>query len=199
MRHLAAPIKFLTCAVLLAVSDPASARSVLGLGFHGGYGESGDAESGSGRAGIHGEFRPIDNLGFIGGVDFIFEEDLILIDADGEQLGFYKAKNTPVTAMARLYLPLPKFRPFASAGVSWNFITYDNGDNIEITEDSETAFGWLLGGGAQYEASDKVGLFGEMRWEFIDADRNLDQGTQDQLKEFDYDRWNALAGVTFYF
>lgn len=189
-------------AAILAPGAASANSSVFGLGFHGGYGESKDAESGSGRAGIHAELRPFHSLGFVGSAGYVFEEDVLVFDTDGEEIGTFKAKNTPVTAMARLYLPVPRFHPYAAAGASWNFISYDQGDgldDIEITDDTETAFGWLLGAGAQYDASDKVGFFGELRWEFIDADRKLNDELGNQVEDFNYDRWNAMGGITFYF
>ena len=188
-------------ACVLALVPGLARAEGFGLGFHGGYGESKDADSGSGRAGIHAEIRPLENLSLMGTAGYVFEEDVLVFDTDGEEIGTFTAKNTPVTAMARLYLPVPSIRPFATAGASWNFITYDTGDgldDVQISDDTETAFGWLVGAGAQYDASPKVGLYGEVRWEFIDAERQIDNAV-DQIEEFDYNRWNALGGVTFYF
>ena len=203
MHRLSTSLTACALVALLAAPGVASANeSVFGLGFHGGYGESNDAESGSGRAGIHAEFRPFHSLGLIGSAGYVFEEDVLVTDTDGQEVGTFKAKNTPVTAMARLYLPVPNFHPYASAGASWNFLTYDTGDgvdDIQLSDTSETAFGWLLGAGAQFDASDKVAVFGEIDWQFIDAERKLDDDTGNQIQDFDYDSWNALAGLTFYF
>jgi len=203
MRRLSTMLTATSLVALLAGPGAVSANeSIFGLGFHGGYGESADAESGSGRAGIHAEFRPFHSLGLVGSAGYVFEEDVLVNDTNGEEIGTFKAKNTPVTAMARLYLPVPNFHPYAAAGASWNFLTYDTGDgleSIELDDDSETAFGWLLGAGAQFDASDKVAIFGEARWEFVDPDRQLDDELGNQIEDFDYNRWNALAGLTFYF
>jgi opacity protein-like surface antigen len=202
MHRLSTSLAACALVALLAAPGASANQSVFGLGFHGGYGQSEDADSGSGRAGIHAELRPFHSLGFVGSAGYVFEEDVLVTDTDGEEVGTFKAKNTPVTAMARVYLPVPNFHPYAAAGASWNFLTYDTGDgidDIQLSDDSETAFGWLLGAGAQYDASDKLGFFGEMRWEFIDAERKLDDETGNQIEDFDYNRWNALAGLTFYF
>ena len=153
MRRLSTLLTATSLVALLAAPGAVSAnQSIFGLGFHGGYGESADAESGSGRAGIHAEFRPFHSLGLVGSAGYVFEEDVLVTDTSGEEIGTFKAKNTPVTAMARLYLPVANFHPYAAAGASWNFLTYDTGDgidSIQLDDDSETAFGWLLGAGAQ--------------------------------------------------
>lgn len=189
----------LAFSLALGLAAPAAARSPIGIGVHGGYGESKGADSGSPRAGVHLEFRPADILGVVGAVDYQFDEDAT-VEAGDMTLGSYTVHSVPVSVMARLYLPMPTVRPYATAGASLHFVTYDVDDleDIQFEEDSESAFGWLIGAGVQYDAGEKTGLFGEIRYEAIDADRDIDNAIED-VEEFEYDRWNVMAGVTFYF
>jgi len=187
---------------LLSPEDALAAPHGLGLGFHGGYGASKDAESGSALVGAQAELRPASFLGLVGMASYKLEEEFEIQPGVGSAL-IYEVHSIPISALARLYLPLQGFDPYVTAGAQWRYISYDFGhldealDNF-TADDSETAFGWLVGAGVELGASSHVGFFGEVRFEFIDADRDLGDADVEQAKDFDYDQWSAVGGITFY-
>jgi opacity protein-like surface antigen len=189
-------------ATLGLATSAGAAPSGLGLGVHGGYGESGDADSGSALLGAHLELRPSPILGLFGSISYKLDEDFSVTPAGGEAVK-YQAYSVPISAMARLYLPLVVFHPYATAGAQWRYIGYDFGDleqsieNLEA-DDSETAFGWLLGAGAEFAATPRLSMFTEVRFEFIDADRNLGDADIERADDFDYDQWSVMVGFTLY-
>jgi len=180
-----------------------AAPTGLGLGVHGGYGASGDAESGSPLLGAHVELRPAALLGFVGAIAYKLDEDFTVTPAGGERVE-YQAHSVPVSAMARLYLPLAALTPYATAGAQWRYIGYDFGDleeslgNLEA-DTSDSAFGWLIGAGAEFASSSRLAMFLEARFEFIDADRDLGDADLADAEDFDYDQWSVIAGFTLYF
>jgi opacity protein-like surface antigen len=188
----------------LGLAAPAGAApSGLGLGVHGGYGESGDADSGSPLLGAHIELRPGAMLGLFGSISYKLDEDFSVTPAGAEAVE-YQAYSVPVSAMARLYLPMKAFTPYGTVGAQWRYIGYDFGDieeslgNLEA-DDSDSAFGWLVGGGAEFARSDRLAMFTEVRFEFIDADRDLGNADLETAEDFDYDQWSVMVGFTLYF
>lgn len=190
-------------ALAITASAASAAPAGLGLGIHGGYGASGDAESGSPLLGAQVELRPAAMLGFVGSIAYKLDEDFAVTPAGGERME-YQAYSVPVSAMARLYLPLSAFTPYATAGAQWRYIGYDFGDLEESIEnleadDSDSAFGWLLGAGAEFASSSRLAMFMEARFEFIDADRDLGNADLASAEDFDYDQWSVVVGFTLYF
>lgn len=187
--------------LLLAAGPAAASPDGFGLGLHGAYGESKNADDGSGLIGAHAEIRPASALGILGSIGYKMDEQFA-VTVGGDE-GFYEVHSVPLTLAARLYFPMQGFAPFASAGAQWRYITYDYGglddaiDNFQADE-SETAFGWILGAGAEFSTSSNVGLFGEARWEFVDAERDLGDFDFDRVEDFDYDQWQVMGGITFY-
>lgn len=172
---------------------PVSAAPVgLGLGAHGGYGQSKDAESGSPLAGAHVILNVAPFLGVVGMLDYKFEEDY---EESGEE---YTVKSYPLSAMARIYIPVLSFSPYVAAGVQYRLINY-GGNLFEDTEldDSDSAFGWLVGAGAEFATSSNFGLFGEVRYEASDPDRDLENAVDD-AKDFKYDQWSVRGGITLF-
>lgn len=181
------------CVIVMASGGRAWAAPVgLGLGLHGGYGESKDADSGSALAGVHAVANLTTFLGVAGMVDYKFDEDYAVAGQD------YTVRSFPVSAMARVYLPVQGFSPYIGAGVEYRIVKY-GGDLFENFEgdDSDSAFGWLAGAGAEF-GSGGGRFFGEIRYDKIDAERDIDNAV-DNAKDFQYDQWSARAGLTFYF
>jgi opacity protein-like surface antigen len=190
-----------TLSLVCAESSRAAPRG-LGLGFHGGYGAAKDAESGSALLGAQVELRPASFLGLVGTISYQLDEEFEIQPGVGSAIA-YDVHSIPISALARIYLPLQGFDPYVTAGAQWRYISYDFGhlddalDNF-TADDSETAFGWLVGAGMEFSTSHHVGFFGEARFEFIDADRDLGDADVENAEAFDYDQWVALGGVTFF-
>ena len=178
-------------ALTLAGPSPA-ATTGFGLGVQGGYGQSTDAESGSPIAGVHAILNVAPWLGVVGMFDYKFPEDYKEKDAD------YTVKSFPISAMGRIYIPVMSFSPYVAGGLQYRLINY-GGDLFEDTEldDSDSAFGWLLGAGAEFSINEKVEFFGELRYESSDPDRDVENAIQD-AEDFKYDQWSARAGFTFF-
>jgi len=170
-----------------------AAHDGFGLGIHGGYGESEDADSGSPLAGIHLAWNLTPWLGIVAMGDYKFEEDVTKFDSD------FTVTSYPISGMARLYLPISSFSPYIAAGVQYRVISYggDLFDNAEI-DDSDNAFGWLAGAGAEFNLGTSKGLFFEGRWESFDPEQDVDNAVED-LENLSYDQWSAIGGLTFYF
>jgi len=192
-----------TLVLALISSGPAlAAPRGLGLGLHVGYGESKDAESGSALVGAHAEMRPATFLGLVGSISYKLDEEFE-IQPRGAQAVTHNVRSIPISLAARLYLPVKGFDPYLTAGAQWRYISYDFGDLEQAVQnfqadDSETAFGWLVGAGLELAASPSVGFFGELRYELIDADRDLGDADLETAKDFDYDQWHVMGGVTFF-
>lgn len=192
----------LVLAGLLCAGSALAAPHGLGFGFHGGYGASRDAESGSALAGAQAELRPAGFLGLVGMISYKLREEFEIQPELGSSVT-YEVHSIPVSVLARIYLPMQGFDPYITAGAQWRYISYDFGHLEEAlenftAEESETAFGWLAGAGLEFGASPHVGFFGEVRFEFVDADRDLGDEDLEQAEGFDYDQWSAVGGITFY-
>lgn len=195
-------VPFYTALSFALIAGPAFAAPYgLGIGFHGAYGESKDADSGSGLVGAHAEIRPATFLGIVGSVGYKLDEEFRIRVEDEDAI--YEVHSIPVTLAGRIYIPVEGFAPYLTAGAQWRHISYDFGDLSDAVDnftadESETAFGWLIGAGAEISSSSNVGLFAEGRWEFIDADRDLGDNDFEEAENFDYDQWQIMAGLTFY-
>jgi len=44
-----------------------------------------------------------------------------------------------------------------------------------------------------------MAMFTELRFEFIDADREFGSADLESADDFDYDQWSVMVGVTLYF
>ncbi len=194
---------FVTLVFVLSISigQAHAAPHGLGLGVHGGYGASDDAESGSGLFGAQVELRPAGFLGFVGAISYKVEEDFVVQPVTNARAS-YSVHSMPVSVMARLYLPLPGIAPYVTAGAQWRYISYDFEhlddaiDNFSADE-SETAFGWVAGGGLEFCAAPHIALFGEARFEFVDANRDFGETDMEEVEDFDYDQWAIVGGITF--
>ncbi len=164
----------------------------LGLGAHGGYGQSKDAESGSPLAGAHLIMNVTSWFGAVASVDFKFKEDLVEGGID------YDVESYPITLMGRIYIPAGGFSPYVAGGFQYRVIRYGGNlfEDYEV-DDSETAFGWVVGAGAEFSPSDVFGLFGEVLYEANDPERDLESAVED-AGDFEYDQWSIRAGLTLY-
>lgn len=180
---------------LLAIAPVAQAANTgLGIGVHGGYGQSSDANDGSMLVGAHAILNVTSWLGVVGMVDYKFEENF---SAGTEE---FKAKSFPLALMGRFYVPVDKsWSPYVAAGVQYRFISYsgDVFDDLDL-DTSDSAFGWLLGAGVEFSPSDNYEWFLEGRFEAADPESDIDNAVQD-AKDLNYDQWNARLGFTWFF
>ncbi len=182
-----------SAALIVVLAVPAlAAPTGLGLGVHGGYGQSVDAESGSPLAGAHVIMNVTSWLGAVASVDFKFKEDLV------ENGIKYDVESYPITVMGRIYIPAGGFSPYIAGGFEYRIIKY-GGDLFEDYEvdDSESAFGWVAGAGVELGSSDSFGLFGEVLYEMVDPERDIENAVED-AEDFKYDQWSVRAGITFF-
>jgi opacity protein-like surface antigen len=178
--------------VALCVAPALAAPSGLGLGVHGGYGQSVDAESGSPLAGAHLVLNVTSWLGAVASVDFKFKEDLVENGID------YDVESYPITLMGRVYIPAGGFSPYVAGGFQYRIIKYGGNlfEDFEV-DDSENAFGWVAGAGAEFNSSDSFGFFGEVLYEMSDPERDVENAVEN-AKDFKYDQWSVRAGITFF-
>jgi opacity protein-like surface antigen len=180
--------------VSILFAAPSWAATGFGLGVHGGYGESKDADSGSPLAGVHMLVKVAPWLGLVGMADYKFEEDF----SGGEDA--LTVTSIPLSAMARVYIPVGGFNPYLAAGVQYRLLNYGgdilDDDQYEI-DDSDTSFGWLAGAGAEFNLSTSSVFFGEARYEALDPDQDFDNAIED-AENLEFDQWSARAGFTFF-
>lgn len=181
-----------TALAALCVAPAVAAPTGLGLGVHGGYGQSVDAENGSPLAGAHVILNVTSWLGAVASVDFKFKEDLVESGID------YDVESYPITVVGRIYIPAGGFSPYVAGGFEYRIIKY-GGDLFEDYEvdDSESAFGWVAGAGVEFGSSDSFGLFGEVLYEMSDPERDIENAVED-AEDFKYDQWSIRAGITFF-
>jgi opacity protein-like surface antigen len=192
------------CLGLLAT--PAPAADLLGessgsWGAHVGYARTRDAEDGNYLIGGHLELQPAPFLGLQGAIDYRSSES-IRLSTQSDQ-GDLEVRTIPVTATARLYLPLvPGLSPFALAGAGWYRQTYDFSERLEnlgLEDRSETTFGWHLGGGARLAVAPRLSLYGEARYIFLDPERKFGDEVQEDIRDIDYNSTYLLGGMNFHF
>ncbi|MBM3308470.1 MAG: porin family protein [Candidatus Eisenbacteria bacterium] len=179
----------LAAAVLL--SGPAlAAPTGLGVGVHGGYGQSADAESGSPLAGAHVLLNVAPWLGVVGSVEFKFKEDHVESGID------YDVTSYPINLLGRIYLPMGSLNPYVTGGMQYKVIRYGGNlfEDFEL-DDGENSFGWVAGVGASLSPAGSIELFGEVLYESNDPERDLGSAVED-AKDFRYDQWSARAGIT---
>ena len=193
MKHVRSALFLAVLGLTLVQAEPSpAAEPGFGLGFQAGYGQSKDAESGSPIAGGHVVLNIAPWLGVVGMFDYKFPEDYTEEGAD------YTVKSFPISAMGRLYIPIASLSPYLAAGVQYRLINY-GGDLFADTEldDSDTTFGWLAGAGAEFDIKENIALFGELRYESSDPERDIDNAVED-VQDFQYDQWTARVGFTFF-
>ena len=178
---------------VFAVGPAAAAPEGIGIGAHGGYGQSKDAESGSPLAGAHVVVNLTSWLGAVGSVEFKFKEDHVEEGID------FDVSCYPITLMGRVYLPVEGFSPYVAAGAQYKIIKY-GGDLFEDYEvdDGENSFGWVLGAGVSLTSGESLELFGEVLYELNDPERDVDVAIEN-AKDFNYDQMSFRAGLTLYF
>jgi opacity protein-like surface antigen len=182
--------------------DPLALRQPIGnVGIHGGMIKSDNAEEGKFQGGLHFEITPGRFLGFQAAVDYRTEERLDFMT--GDQHAEVDVRTLPITLSGKLYLPIvPRFSPYGIAGAGWYHQKLDFSPALEsagFQDRKDTTFGWHLGLGGAVALSDRVGLFGEGRWIFVDPNRDLNPATQDKIEDFDFDSSQFLAGLNFFF
>lgn len=171
------------------------------MGLHLGYAESKDAENGNGLAGAHLEIGVLPWLGLQGAVDYRLVETHPV--QGNTASGEIDVKSVPVTATARLYLPIPSnWRLFAAAGAGWYYLLYEYSDEliaVGFEDRHENTFGWHVGAGVEVKVAPQVSLYGEGRGVFVDPDQALDSETFEAIERFDYDSLYFAAGFNLHF
>jgi opacity protein-like surface antigen len=180
--------------LVVTTSAVEAATTGVGLGFHGGYGQSKDADSGSFLGGVNVVINVAPWLGVVGMADYKFEEDF----SDGND--DLTVTSIPLSAMGRIYIPAGGFSPYVAAGVQYRLLNYGgdifDDDNYEI-DDSDSSFGWLAGAGAEFDLNPKTELFGEVRYESTDPDQDFDNAV-DAAEDLSFDQWSVRLGLTFF-
>ena len=178
--------------MLFAAGDAGAAPTGLGLGVHGGYGQSKDAESGSPLAGAHVTMNVTSWLGLVASAEFKFKEDHVESGID------FEVESYPINLLGRVYLPVEGFSPYVTGGAQYKIIKYggDLFENYDV-DDGENSFGWVLGAGAEFNPNDSFELFGEVLYELNDPERDVENAVEN-AEDFNYDQVSFRAGITFF-
>jgi len=178
--------------VVFAAAQASAAPTGLGIGVHGGYGQSKDAESGSPLAGAHLVMNVTPWLGVVASAEFKFKEDHVEDGID------FEVESYPINLLGRIYLPIEGFSPYVTAGAQYKIIKYggDLFENYDV-EDGENSFGWVLGGGAEFNPNDSFEFFGEVLYELNDPERDVENAVEN-AEDFNYDQVSFRAGITFF-
>jgi opacity protein-like surface antigen len=185
-------------AVLLGCGTLPAAASDIGA--HLGYAKGADADEGNMLVGAHAELSLLKFLGLQGAADYRLVESTE-VDLGGGETGELKVRSIPLTLTARAYIP-GTFSPFVALGAGWYHLIYDYSDEIEALgaeDDSETTFGWHVGGGLRYYVAPKMSLYGEGRAVFVDPDREFENTDLENITDFNYDSTFFAAGLSFHF
>jgi opacity protein-like surface antigen len=188
----------LAVAALLALGAlPAAASDV---GGHLGYAKNRDAEEGNMLIGAHLEMSLASFLGIQGAVDYRMVESTE-VDLGGGEEGELNVRSVPLTVTARAYVPWT-VSPFVAAGAGWYHLMFDYSDELEALgaeDETDTTFGWHVGGGLRYMLAPRVSIYGEGRAVFIDTGDVLEDSDFEEITDFDYDSTFWAAGMSFHF
>jgi opacity protein-like surface antigen len=201
-RWIRVPVLCLVPAVLLLFAAGVRPAEASGgsIGAHLGYAKARHAEDGNGLVGGQLEIRLASWLGIQGAVDYRLVNKY-KIDASVAS-GDLKIRSVPTTLSAKLYIPLVVFSPFAEAGAGWYHLIYDYSSSLKaagLSDDTETTFGWHVGGGVELPIAPRVSIYGEGRAVFVDPDHALNREIRDEIKNFDYDSTYFAAGLNLHF
>lgn len=181
-----------TALVALTVAPAAAAPTGIGLGVHGGYSQSNDAETGSPLAGAHLVVNLTSWLGAVAAVEFKFKEDHVEDGID------FDVSSYPIALMGRVYLPVEGFSPYVAAGAQYKMMKY-GGDLFDdyAVHDGENSFGWVLGAGVAFSSGDVLGIFGEVLYELNDPERDVENAIEN-AEDFNYDQMSFRVGITLF-
>ena len=70
---------------------------------------------------------------------------------------------------------------------------------LGFDDETVSTFGWHLGLGGKWRMADRVSIYGEGRYTFLDPDKKLGDDVQQEIGELDYDRSNIIAGLSLEF
>ncbi|MCA9757650.1 MAG: porin family protein [Candidatus Eisenbacteria bacterium] len=190
----------LAMASLPVAAHAAGATGGGDYGIHVGYMKAAEAEDGDVLIGGHIEARLAPALGIQAAVDYNGSETYPLASVDSPAV---EVRTIPVTLSARLYLPVVSgFSPFLAAGGGWYNVVYDFPQQFEalgFDDETVSTFGWHLGLGGKWRMADRVSIYGEGRYTFLDPDKKLGDDVQQEIGELDYDRSNIIAGLSLEF
>ncbi|MFO7653269.1 MAG: outer membrane beta-barrel protein [Candidatus Krumholzibacteriia bacterium] len=192
----------IAAALIVLVAGGAAAEPLGNVGGHLAYTKEVDADDGNFLVGAHAELRLLPWLGVQGAVAYRLANTYGFSGfGDGESE--LKVRSVPVTVTGRLYLiQSEQLRLFGALGAGWYHLIYDYSDDLEalgFDDDSEDTFGWHLGGGVDFPVAESVSVFGEARFVFADADRDLDDQLASQVEDFDWDTLYLMGGLSFHF
>ena len=167
-----------------------------------GWAKASDAEEGNFLIGGHLQLNLLPVLAVQGALDYRLAEtyDLNVPGVEDDEL---KVRFLPLTVTGRLYLPVSDaFMPFGALGAGWYYLMYDYDSDLEdlgLDDNTTNKFGWHLGLGAEFGLAERVNLYLEGRWIFMDAERDFDDSVIEDIEDFDHDAFYAAAGLNFGF
>lgn len=172
-------------------------------GVHVGYAKAAEAEDGDFLVGGHFELNLLPALGIQAAVDYHGTEEYPTQDAANNVGEAVRVRTIPVTVSGRLYFPVVTgFSPFLTAGGGWYNVIYDYprlAEELGVEDERVTTFGWHLGAGARLHASERVSVYGEGRYTFVDPNKELGDDVREQIGTLDYDRSHAVVGLSLAF
>ena len=197
---LALGLLFPVTASATGLGSPTSNQGNIGVQV--GYLKATDADDGNYLVGGHLELHLASFLGLRADVSRRTEE-MYKFRAEGNDLSM-EVQTIPITASARLYAPIPiGIVPYALGGAGWYRMEYtfseDARNLFDVSDHTETTFGWHVGGGALMSLGPRLAVFGEYRAIFTDPDGDLNDEVQQAIEDLDFDSSNVIAGVSVYF
>lgn len=170
-----------------AAGDEEDLREPFSIEPVAGYMRARDADGGTWFGGIQARFRMGDYLGLEGSITF--HQDRF---SDGD----LKVTQYPVQVSALIY-PLGAeegfpLQPYLLGGVGWYYTRFDySGQFQSFDDETDSIFGVHAGGGSELHLSDRVSLFADFRWIFMD-EPGVDNS---QIENEEFDSWQATAGL----
>jgi len=101
------------------------------------------------------------------------------------------------------FVPERRLRPYVLGGIDWfdTSINYSYPESL-VSGDVDSAWGWHVGGGAEFRFTDDVGLFAEVRYRVgsTDVDTTVwyPTGAWSSRNEIEYDGFMGTVGVKLY-
>jgi len=101
------------------------------------------------------------------------------------------------------FLPTHRLRPYVLGGIDWFDTSIDYSQpSALVTGSVDSAWGWHMGGGAEFRFTDDVGLFAEVRYRVgsTDVDTTVwyPTGAWSSRNEIEYDGLMGTVGVKLY-
>lgn len=101
----------------------------------------------------------------------------------------------PILTAQWHFIPDGKIRPYASAGLNFNFISDETGTLDAIDTDIDNEVGYVLGAGVDYALTDTLALNFDVKYIFLEVNVDTDLGND----SFDIDPWVIGGGIAYRF